>query len=259
MAPSYEMIPLQAEPAQPRVAPRKQILKIALWLVLGFGALYLVTAGLLFLAEKGALGERAERWVYLERTRSQFNRLYSLPDPPFEQGPNDFLVKATSSLPRGEALVIACGQGRNAVYLAHEGWNVTAFDIADKGLEIARRTAQRDGVPLKAELASAEEFDYGRNRWSLVVFLYSPIRYDDPDLLRRIKDSIKPGGYVVVEMPLETRNDPAGRRRHPGELLPGELPALFSGFEIVQFQEAVGVSDFFHDRTLIGRMLARKP
>lgn len=235
------------------------VLKFAGWLAVVVLGLGLAGAALVLIADHGGFGDRIQRRVQLEIIRHRFNRIYSLSNPPFEQGPNAFMVKATTSLPKGEALAIACGQGRNAVYLAQEGWKVTAFDISDKGLEIALRTAARDGLGLTAIRASAEEFDYGRNRWDLVLLVYAPIPYDDAGLMSRIMDSVKPGGYILAEDPIEMHQPPEKRPRIPGDLLPGELPKLFPGFEILSYEETVAVSDFFREKKLIGRLLARKP
>lgn len=253
------MIVSGLQPAAEEVTVRPRARRTVLWIVLILGALAALGFSLFLLAEKGHLGPYVQRRVQLEITRRQFNRIYSLSNPPFVQQPNDFLARTIASLPRGEALVVACGQGRNAVYLAQEGWKVTAFDISDKGLEIARRTAQRDGVPLNAFQADANEFDYGRERWDLLLLVYAPIAYDDPQLIARIKSSVRPGGYVLVEMPIEMNPTSHSRTRLPGELLPGELPAIFHDFEILGYSETMDISDFYRERKLIGRLLARKP
>lgn len=245
-------------PSDRQVAAKRRLVRPAVWVaaVLCFAAV----AGLavLLLGQKGYLGQRLAHRIQLEITRRQFNRLYSLPNPPFLQQPNEFLTRTASSLQKGAALVVACGQGRNAVYLAQEGWNVTAFDISEKGLEIARRTAQRDGVPLNAIQADAFEFDYGTDRWDLLLLVYAPIPYDDAGLLQRIKASVKHGGHVLVEMPIEMHQPPERRPRIPGDLMPGELPELFRDFEIVSYSETLDISDFYGERKLIGRLLARR-
>jgi 2-polyprenyl-3-methyl-5-hydroxy-6-metoxy-1,4-benzoquinol methylase len=63
----------------------------------------------------------------------------------------------------GTALDVAMGQGRNAVYLAQQGWRVTGFDVADEGAKIARAAAQRLGVTLEAVVASNEQFDWDQS------------------------------------------------------------------------------------------------
>jgi SAM-dependent methyltransferase len=247
------------QPPAQEISSQRRGRRLLLRTAVAIGGLTLLGLVLFLLGERGFLGAHIQRRIQLELTRRHFNRLYSLSSPPFLQQPNEFLARTTAFLPRGEALVVACGQGRNAVYLAQEGWRVTAFDISDKGLEIARRAAERDGVTLNAFQADAEEFDYGRNRWDLLLLVYAPISYDNPALMARIKDSVRPGGYILVEMPIEMRRPPEQRPRLPGDLLPGELPDLFHDFEVLSYSETIDISDFYRERTLIARLLARKP
>ena len=58
------------------------------------------------------------------------------------------------------------GQGRNAVYLASKGWDVTGFDFSDEGVAAARRAAAKAGVALQAVVQRHEDFDFGRDRWT---------------------------------------------------------------------------------------------
>jgi hypothetical protein len=106
-------------------------------------------------------------------TAARFNRLYTEFDRVFSHQPNAFLVEAVRDVPPGTALDVAMGQGRNALFLAREGWQVTGFDIAEEGLKIARTEAQRQGVRIDAVSQGYEEFDFGRERWDLVVLSYA--------------------------------------------------------------------------------------
>jgi 2-polyprenyl-3-methyl-5-hydroxy-6-metoxy-1,4-benzoquinol methylase len=92
-------------------------------------------------------------------------------EPPFDQDANRLLARHVEDLPPGAALDIAAGQGRNAVFLAAKGWQVTAFDISGKGLEIAKTAAREAGVRLTTVRCSAQEFDYGHQAWDLVLLV----------------------------------------------------------------------------------------
>src|SRR6185503_12506098 len=82
---------------------------------------------------------------------------------------NKFLPTAIIGRPPGKALDIGTGEGRNALFLAAEGWEVTAFDISDVAVKLTREAADRKGLKLSALVADADLFDYGRQRWDLVV------------------------------------------------------------------------------------------
>jgi SAM-dependent methyltransferase len=97
----------------------------------------------------------------------------------------------------GKALDIGMGEGRNALFLAREGWEVTGFDISDVGIQLAQETARKRGLKLATFVEDADRFDYGKLRWDLVVGMYMHA------VITRNAESIievlKPGGVLVVE------------------------------------------------------------
>jgi len=189
----------------------------------------------------------------LERGRIFWNRVLTAPRPHFNTSPNRFLAQMVPELLAGRALDCGMGQGRNALYLASLGWDVTGFDIADAALQEARAVAQERHLRLNAVLQDAEHFDFGRERWDLIVSTYAPVREVAPQL----KASLKPGGYLLVEGFGEGTGSPvsgnvAFRR--------GELEALFSEFRILRYEEPNEIGDFGGStpRPLV-RLFAQKP
>jgi SAM-dependent methyltransferase len=237
---------------------RRRFFRIAL-VLLGapIGFLIVLYFGTGF-AENGTFGATAQAWVRVQKSSFTFNRLYSMANPPFDQTPNAFLVRSVENLQPGTALDIAAGQGRNSVYLAVKGWRVTAFDISEKGLEVAQQDARRAGVPLTTVHASMHGFDYGDSRWDLVTVIYSPLQYDDAQLLTRIRDSIKPGGLLLIDAPIAMHQPKDRRPRVPGDLERGELPSFFPDFEVLQYTESEDTTDFFRLKMPVGHFLAKK-
>ena len=76
----------------------------------------------------------------------------------------------------GRALDVGMGQGRNAIYLAQQGWDVSGFDPADKAVALAQQEAKRLGVSLRTQIVGDDEFDFGRNQWDLIVLSYVGVR-----------------------------------------------------------------------------------
>jgi SAM-dependent methyltransferase len=108
--------------------------------------------------------------------------------------PNGFLASVAEKRKPGAVLDIAMGQGRNALMLADRGWEVTGFDISDVAVGMALAQAKIRGLKLNAVVADGEKFDFGVDRWDMVVSVYTGIsRFDD--VLR----SLKPDGIWVVE------------------------------------------------------------
>jgi SAM-dependent methyltransferase len=209
-------------------------------------------------AENGVFGLRAQSWVRIEKSRFTFNRVYSMASPPFDQAPNALLVRSIKNVPPGKALDICAGQGRNSLYLLRQGWRVCAFDISDKGVRLAEEQARNAGLPLTAVRASAQEFDYGRDQWDLVLLVYAPIQFDDQQLLGRIRNSIKPRGLILIDTPVLMHQPPDKHPRVPGDLERGELPSLFPDFEILQYEESEDTTEWFHLKMPVARFVARK-
>jgi 2-polyprenyl-3-methyl-5-hydroxy-6-metoxy-1,4-benzoquinol methylase len=69
-----------------------------------------------------------------------------------ETKPNPLMVQTCSKLAPGKALDLACGAGRNAMWLAERGWSVTAVDGAPTAIEILRRRASEGGVAVDARI-----------------------------------------------------------------------------------------------------------
>jgi 2-polyprenyl-3-methyl-5-hydroxy-6-metoxy-1,4-benzoquinol methylase len=110
---------------------------------------------------------------------------------------NKFLAESVRGRKPGRALDIGMGQGRNSLFLAALGWDVTGFDIAEVGVRQAQAEAKKRGLKLNARVGDVDKFDYGKARWDLVVG-----RYMHDFITRnadRIVASLKPGGMLVVE------------------------------------------------------------
>jgi SAM-dependent methyltransferase len=186
----------------------------------------------------------AERW----------NRVLTAEKPTFNTNPNAFLVEVASGRAPGNALDVGMGQGRNAIWLAQHGWNVTGFDPADKAVALARQTAMKLGVKLATEIKGVEDFTFGENRWNLILISYAGGR----GLTARIQSALKPGGILVVEA--FHRDATKGGSIGGGVVFDtGELPMLFPELRVVRYEEPVAVADFGQQRVRVVRYCAEKP
>ena len=179
-----------------------------------------------------------------------FDKIYSAPAPPFKTEPSAFLVRAVDAVPAGEALDVAMGQGRNSLFLASKGWRVTGYDVSSVGLAQAGKSAAAQGLTIKTQLASHDTFDFGKNRWDLIVLIFPGTSMEDA-FVRKVKDALKPGGMVVVEQ----FNAP------PGEGNKGRANALFGSFQdlrVVRYEDVPDISDWGRMKARIGRLAAVK-
>ncbi len=197
----------------------------------------------------------------LELTALNFDRIYSSSLPLFNKAPNAFLAGVIAGLKPGAALDVEMGQGRNAVFLAAKGWEVTGFDIAEKGLAAARAEAARRGVKITVVKSRYEDFDFGERKWDLVLFSYAWVPLGDAALVKRVRASLKPEGLVVVEAPAEDPLKPVHLREWP----PGPMDDINTlvkvwteGFRILRYEDTEDMCDWRNRKARIVRLLARR-
>jgi len=113
--------------------------------------------------------------------------------------PNRFLVAEVADLAPARALDLACGAGRNAVWLAERGWRVTAVDFADAALAMARDLASARGVEVEWIEADVVAWTPPARAFDLVCVLYLqlPAR-DRRRALRHAVDAVGAGGTLLV-------------------------------------------------------------
>lgn len=124
-----------------------------------------------------------------------WNRVYTSRDAEFNQAPNAFLMQIVDRRTPGVALDYAMGEGRNAIYLAQLGWEVWGFDQAEAAVALAQKRAKRLGLTLKTSAVRDADYDFGKDRFDLILFSWSMPLVP----VERVIDSLKPGGAVVME------------------------------------------------------------
>ena len=118
----------------------------------------------------------------------------------YGEAPNDFLAEQAPRLPKGPALCLAEGEGRNAVRLAEQGFAVTGVDQSAVGLDKARLLAERRGVAIATEVADLGRWELGEARWTGIVSMFA----HTPAAVRRrvhgeIARALQPGGWFLLE------------------------------------------------------------
>jgi len=151
--------------------------------------------------------------------------------------PNPFLKKHIHLLPKGKALDIASGEGRNAVFLAQNGFEVDAVDISEKGLKKAQKFAREKGVKINTFLVDLDRHPIGKERYDLIADFYFLRRR----LIPRIKKGLKKGGKVIFETYLleHRKLGTGGPKQAKYFLKPNELLRLFKDFGILFYREGI--------------------
>ena len=131
---------------------------------------------------------------------NRWDERYSAQDYVFGTAPNEFLVEVTPQLPTGRILTLAEGEGRNAVYLAQQGYAVTGVDGSRVGLAKAEKLAAEREVEIETRVADLAELPIEEAAWDGVVSIFCHI---PPDIRRslhkRVVAGLKPGGVFVLE------------------------------------------------------------
>jgi SAM-dependent methyltransferase len=169
----------------------------------------------------------------------------------FDAPPTPLLVETAKGLKAGKALDLACGTGRNALWLAAQGWNVTAIDAAPTAIDTLRNHGSRVGIHVDARQADLERGEYRieHSRWDLVSICY----YLQRDLFEPAKRGVVPGGVLLAIVHITEPGEEPTRTRATH----GELRNYFMDWEILHYYE--GKPDDTAHRRSVAEIVARRP
>ena len=196
-----------------------------------------------------------------------WNRRFAGEEYLFGTEPNVWLRSHASVWPAGGRLLsVADGEGRNSVWLARQGFDVDAFDIAEAGVAKARRLAAEAGVRVNFTVADCDSFAWSPARYDGVAAIF--VQFADPvlreRLFRRIVDGLKPGGHLVLQgytpkqLEYGTGGPPIASHLYTAPL----LRRAFEGLEILELQEyedVVREGSGHNGRSALIGMVARRP
>ena len=197
-----------------------------------------------------------------ERTRQRWN--YLLTDSlarakVLNAAPNALLVETVRGRKPGTALDADMGEGRNAIYLAQQGWQVTGVDIAEKALAYAQKRAHETGVKITTLEHDMATYDWGTNKWDLIVLSYAGGR----NYAQQVAQALKPGGLVVIEA---FHMDATNHIQVVGGdyrvfFNTDELPKLYgaAGLKILRYEEPMGTADFTKQNVRLVKLVAQRP
>jgi len=125
---------------------------------------------------------------------------YSAEEYAYGTTPNEFLVEKVSCIPKGKVLSLAEGEGRNAVFLAKQGYAVTAVDGSLVGLNKARKLAEENDVIVEFIHADLADYDLGENKWDGIVSIFCPLSSSlRKELYKKVIVGLKQNGVFLLE------------------------------------------------------------
>jgi 2-polyprenyl-3-methyl-5-hydroxy-6-metoxy-1,4-benzoquinol methylase len=132
-------------------------------------------------------------------SREQWDERYGTDDLIWRAEPNRFLVDELDGIAPGRALDVACGEGRNALWLAAKGWRVTAVDFSRAALAKGRRIASEKGLEVEYVEADVVEWPPPLGQFDAVVLMYLHLRAPERrQVLSHAKAALAPGGLLLV-------------------------------------------------------------
>ena len=165
--------------------------------------------------------------------------------------PTPLVERFLSRAQPGRALDLAAGTGRNTIWLAQRGWDVTAVDGAFTAIDTLRKRSARLGLSVRTVVADLQNraYEIKPASWDAIVVCY----YLQRDLIEPAKLGVRPGGFLIMivhtteddERPTETR------------MSPGELAKYFDAWEILHQYE--GKPNDPEHRRSVAEIVARRP
>ena len=163
--------------------------------------------------------------------QTRWDKYYNMEDFLYGTEPIPFLKDNISLLPKNKALDLAMGEGRNGVYLATQGFEVLGLDISPIGLNKAQQLAKQFNTTIQTRVVDLENYQLEKNSYDVIICTY----YLQRDLFDQIKDSLKPGGMVLIET---FNTDYLKYSRFPKKYLlkHNELLKIFKDFKVIRYQ-----------------------
>lgn len=193
-----------------------------------------------------------------------WDKRYSSETYAYGTEPNKFLTEMYDKLPSGRVLCLGEGEGRNAVWLAELGYEVTAVDISEVGLLKARKLATSRGVTITTAHADLAEYEIEAGYWDAIVSIFCHLPPTlRKEVNRRCVEGLRPDGlflleaYTPMQLEYETGGPPSAEMMMDVQSLTTEL----SGLEFLHLQERVREVNegVFHNGSgAVVQVLARK-
>ena len=175
----------------------------------------------------------------------KWNERYSNEEFAYGVLPNNYLKEQLEKLDVGTILFPAEGEGRNAVYAAKLGWNVSAFDISVEGKNKAARLAETNNVEIDYQVGELQTLNYKAEQFDAIALIYAHFPASIKSEQHKALDSyLRKGGIVIVEafskkhLDYNSKNENVGGPKDIASLFSiDEIKTDFDNYEIIELVE----------------------
>lgn len=194
-----------------------------------------------------------------DKFSNSWDERYSREEYVYGIQPNEYLKEQLQKFQQGKILFAAEGEGRNAVYAAALGWDVSAFDISTEGKKKALQLAQNNNVEINYSVGQLPDLGYQPESFDAIALVYAHFPANIKAQYHQLLDSyLKSGGIIIFEA--FSKNHLAYKNENPKVGGPNDLDMLFSleeiqkdfnNYEIIELEEkAIELHEgLFHNGT----------
>ena len=184
-----------------------------------------------------------DNWT--EKWTNRWNERFSNEKFAYGEDPNNYLKEQIQMLPPGNILFPAEGEGRNAVFAAVLGWNVSAFDISVEGKKKALQLAEAKQVIIDYQLGELKTLNYKPEQFDALALIYAHFPADIKSLYHKTLDKyLRTGGLIIFEafskkhVDYIKKNEAVGGPKDIDMLFSvEEIKSDFSNYEIIELSE----------------------
>jgi tellurite methyltransferase len=175
----------------------------------------------------------------MTETSDRYNRIYEHRDNVYGEQPDPIVESIPIHIQGGQALELGAGYGRNSIYLAEKGFNVTAIDFSETGIKKLKKQAETKGLKIRASVADATQYDFNTD-YDVIVnsFMMQHMnREDGLALIKKFQDHTLPGGLNALLV--FTQDSDFYKNELYGDFYPAkdELRKLYKDWEVLSYNE----------------------
>ena len=184
--------------------------------------------------------------------RGYWDELFRKGQIPFNKEASKLLQYAIAARKPDRAIDLGMGEGRNAVFLASKGWNVTGVDFSEQAVKQAKARATAARVSIDAIVEDLDRFELGHEKWDLIALFYMHAWFHESahNVPQLLADALRPGGLLVIE----------GYAGDKGDYQTNELLRSFDGLKVLHYEDVVDEADWAPgEKSRVVRFIAEKP
>lgn len=198
---------------------------------------------------------------------NQYNKIYSENEKTFGGGrPEKVVSEIIKYKTSGSVLELGAGEGRNSLFLAEQGFEVTAQDMSSVGVEKLTAAAQKKGLHIRAEVKDIRtlNLDQGYDVFVCTYVLHHLSWEDAISLIKQMQEYTNDGGLNTITTFTKDgdfyQNNPSTENFYPSE---GELKELYANWEVLEYEEVASRtfskrSDGSSMMNVVAKLIARK-